>query len=287
MKRSIRKQLPKRITYGVILSICLAGLGYASFEAMSTRAPDALGCFDGLEQTQTIVWVDASAPRWNEAQFRSLRRYFDQLYLNLGFNERLSVYSSEGDRVSSILQPGFSVCGQASRPEQLEAINAQGGQPGYLKKQRQRLYDNVLAPEVDALLAIEPDEARRQLYQSPILEQLAGLSRQGRLKPGTRLIIISDLIQNSESGQFCRSQNHMPRFAAFEQRRIYQQRLKPESLEGVEVEVLMIQRQGYGRAGLRYCRDEEEIKGFWRDYFKVNGVEELRFTRIRQGVVAG
>lgn len=287
MKRSTRKHLPKLIAYGSILSVCVAGLGYAALKTISLRTPDALGCFDDVRQPQTIVWVDASIPRWNEPQARSLREYFDQLYERLSFNARLNVYTSEGDQISSVPTPRFSVCGQAKRAEALEAIGAQGGQAGYLAKQRERLYHKVLAPELDALFVLEAQGTRRQLYQSPILEQIAALSRQGKLVPGARLIVVSDMLQHSETAQFCRSKNHMPRFAAFEQRRAYQERLKPENLQGVTVEVLMLQRQGYGRAGLRYCRDEEEIKSFWRDYFKANGVETVRFTRIRQGVVAG
>ena len=287
MKRSTRKQIPKLIAYGGILSVCAAGLGYAALQTMEAKIPDALGCFDHIEQPQTVAWIDASIPRWNEPQARSLREYFDQLFDSLSLNERLSVYTSEGDQISSVPSPRFSVCGQATHAEQLEAIGAQGGQAGYLAKQRERLYRKVLAPELDTLFALEADDTRLQLHQSPVLEQIAALSRQGKLPPGAKLIVVSDMLQNSETAQFCQSKNHMPRFSAFAQRRVYQERLKPENLEGVEIEVLMLQRQGYGQGGLRYCRDEEEIKSFWRDYFKANGAQTVRFIRIRQGMIAG
>ncbi len=283
MRRRTQKNMLRLAAYSSVLALCVGGLGYAALQNIGKRTPDRFGCFDDIEQPHTTVWLDASQPRFNDEQGRSLRRYFDQLYTSLGFNERLSVFTSEGDQVGSVTKPRFHVCGQASRPEQLEAVNANGGQAGYLKKQKLRLYEKVLAPELDALLSAKPAAARRQLYQSPILEQIADLSRAGQLKPGSRLIIISDLIQNSDSAQFCRVQNDMPSFANFEKRRIYQQRLKPQSLEGVTVEVLMLQRQGYGQGGLRHCYSEEELRDFWRDYFIANGVKNPRFIRIRQG----
>jgi hypothetical protein len=85
---------------------------------------------------------------------------------------------------------------------------------------------------------------------------------------------------NSDSAQFCQVQNDMPPFSLFAQRRVYQDRLKPQSLEGVQVDVLMLLRPAYGP----FCRDEDEIRRFWIDYFRANGVKEPRMIRIRHGL---
>ena len=278
-----RQQLRTVLAYSSALALCLGGLGYAAWQSFGKLSPDAFGCIDGAPQAQTLVLFDASEPRFNDEQARSLRRYFDQLYERLDFNEKLSVYTSEGDQVASVLKPRFHICGQASSPEQLDTVGAVSAQSGYLRKERQRLYDKHLAPELDILLSAEPDESRRQLYQSPMLELITDLSRSPNLMPGSRLIIISDLIQNSDSAQFCRAKNHMPSFAVFQDRTIYQTRLKPQPLQGLQVELLMLQRLGYGQEGLRYCRDEEELRAFWRGYFKANGVSNPHFIRIRLG----
>jgi len=284
MRRRKRKNAARLATYASVLAVCVGGLGVAALQSYGKAVPDRLGCFEAADRSQTIVLFDASEPRFNDEQARSLRRYFDGLYDSLGFNERLSVITSEGDQVGSVARLRFEICGQATNPEQLEAIGAQAGQAGYLKKQRARLYDKVLAPQLGALLSTDPNETRRQLHQSPILELIADLSRPGQLKPGTRLVIVSDLIQNSDRAQFCRVKGAMPRFLSFEKKDIYRERLKPGSLEGVQVEVLMLQRYGYGQGDLSYCRDEEELKTFWRDYLIANGVQAPRFVRIRMGI---
>ena len=273
--------LPKLFGFGAALALAIGVMGYAALQAYGTRTPDEYGCFD-LPRLRTVVFADVSEPRWNEEQGRSLRRYFDQLYReSLGFNEELTVFTTAADAVASVPTPQFYVCGQATSARQLEDINAEGGAAGYLRKQRERLYDTVLAPELDALLSVAPGTARRQLYQSPILEMIADLSRSA-LTPGGHLIVISDLLQNSDSAQFCRKQNEMPAFSVFKQRRVYQ-RLKPQSFEGVDVEVLMLQRFGYGQPGLAFCHSEEELRNFYTAYFLDNGAASVQFIRIRDG----
>lgn len=277
-----RNKNMKVIAASVALLACAAGGGLAALNTLDTRTADRYGCFDGAAQRHTAALIDVSEPRWNGEQARSIRRYLERLYDSLAFNERLSVYTSEEDVMASVAVPRFSVCGQARTPEELKAVNAEGGSAGYFQKQRERLYEKVLAPELDALLSETPDDGRRQPFQSPILEMIADMSRTPTLGPGSRLVVISDLIQNSDSAQFCRVRGAMPPFSSFKGRSLYQ-RLKPRSLEGVEVEVLMVQRYGYGQGGLRYCYSEEELRRFWHDYLVDNGVQSPTFIRIRHG----
>lgn len=261
----------------------LAGVGFAALQSFGKPTPDAMNCYDVPGQQLVDVWLDASSPRFNAEQARSLRTYVDNLYDALPFNARLSVFTSEGDIISSDPKPRFHVCGAANTPDELKEIGAAPAEAGFLAKQKQRIFENTLAPELDLLLALESEEPRRQESQSPILESIHDLARiRAGVKSKRKLIIISDLIQNSDSAQFCRVQNAMPRFSVFKQRPVYA-RLAPEALEGVEVEVLFLQRPGYGQPGLQYCASEEEIKTFYRDYFTEYGVSDLRFIRIRHG----
>jgi hypothetical protein len=284
MNRRLRKQLPALLGMGGVLSACIVGLGYMGFQAYGKATADEYGCYVDAPQRQTVVLVDVSGPRFNEEQARSLRRYFDKLYSGLGFNEKLSVITTAEDQIGSVPTPRLHVCGQASQPGELEAINAEAASSGFLARQKERLYEKGFEPAIAELLSPESDSQQR--FQSPILEMIQSVRRFHPLRAGDRLIVVSDLIQNSDSVQFCRTRNDMPPFSVFAKRPVYG-RLKPESLEGIEVEVLMIQRQGYGRSTYAYCYSEEELRQFWRDYLLANGVADPRFVRIRHGKVKG
>lgn len=285
MRRSRRKNnLLKLVSLFTFLVVSVGGLAFVMFDIAGRPTPDSYGCYSGIEQANTIVFVDPSAPRWNEVQARSLRNRLDEIYRSLSLNEKLSVYTTEGDVVASgSLKPRFHICGQAQSAADLEAIGAASASDEYLAKQRERLYEKQLAPQLDQLLSLTPPEERQQNYQSPILETIQSLSRLREMKPGSRLIIVSDLIQNSDSVQFCRTQNDMPPFDVFKKRSAYQRRLKPQSLEGVEVEILYLQRRGLGRGELAHCYSEEEMRTFYEDYFADNGVTGINFVRIRDG----
>ena len=117
------------------------------------------------------------------------------------------------------------------------------------------------------------------------MELLRGLSRRPEFGPGARVVLISDLLQNSPTSgsQFCAVKGHMPSFATYARRETYQNRLAPRSFEGVGVEVLLLQRLGYGEGHLKYCT-EGELERFWKDYFAANGADRVEFITIRQGL---
>ncbi len=272
---------PLIIGASLALIICIVSLGYAAYQAYGKPVADRYGCFDGVSGRQTFVLIDASEPRFDADQQRALHRYFRQLYDGLGFGDRVSVYTTEGDQQASVLAPRFHVCGPATEPGQLTAIGAETGPAGYLKKQRTRLYEQRFLPELGAVLDDSPDKGRRQSWQSPILEMVADLSRQPGVKAGAKIVLVSDLVQNTpDSAQFCRVQNDMPRFAHFARRAVYHDRLKPHALNGIAVDLLMLQRRSYGP----HCRDEDEIRRFWVDYFRANGAVGLRVIRLRHGM---
>ena len=279
-RRTKQNNTLKLLALAGVLILCIGGLVFAVLQVGSLRTPDKYGCFSKIEVPVTAVLVDSSEPRWNEQQGRALRIYLDTLFDELRFNERLEVYTTEGDQVSSIVKPRFHVCGQTTSSDELEADGAPSGNAGFLRKQKERLYHKVLAPELDALLTLNPDESRRQFYQSPILETIKAISR--KLKFGDQLRVISDLLQNSDSMQACRTFNELPPFSAFKKRAVYKQKLKPKSLEGVHVQVLMLQRYGYAQGELKYCT-ESELQDFISDYFIDNSVESFDFIHIREG----
>ena len=280
MRRRRRKgSVMAPLALSAVLVGCIGGMGYAAYQQFGKVVPDRYGCYTEAPQTHTAVLIDASPPRFNKEQTRSLRRYFAELYDSLGFNERLSVYTTEGDQIASVLSPRFHVCGGAKTAAELTAIGADTGTAGYREKQRARLYEKRFLPELEMVLTANPTKERLLVKESPLLEMVADLSRSSVVKPGSRIVLVSDLLQSSDSAHFCWTKGEMPPFYLFQQRRLYQQRLKPESLEGVAIEVLLLQRPDLGP----YCRDEEELKTFWLDYFRANGVTSPRLIRLRHG----
>lgn len=278
--RNSRKLLRKNIAYTAGIAVGLAVLGYAALTALRQPQMDEVGCYEQDGQKQSVILVDASEPRWNEEQARSIHNHLDRVWETLAFNERLRVFTTEGDISSSVLKPRFWVCGQATSAEDLRSIGAQTATKSYLAQEKAQLYEQIFKPEIQAIFKSDPGSERRQNLQSPILESLQDISR--HLSPETTITVISDMIQNSEVASFCSSQGHMPHFAEFAARPNYQL-VKPEDFQGAVVEILFLQRQGYGAGSLSHCSGEAEILRFWSDYFMANGASDIRVNRIRLG----
>ncbi len=285
-RRKRKNDLPKIAVLSTALALCVGGLGYATYNAMGQPVADHYACYDDAPQRHSFVLFDASHPRLNKEQGRSIRNYFDNTYDGLGFNEKLSFVTTEGDVIASPPKARFHICGGARNAQELETIGVKNVSAGFIKRQKERLYNKLYAPQISEMIA-PSDAARQQKSQSPIMEMIKGISDMRSFGQGSRLIIVSDLLQHSESGKFCVKKNNMPAFSTFRKGVIYQQRLKPQSMDGVEVTVLMVQRSGYGSGFLKYCHSEEELSTFWKRYFKDNGAANIHFIRIRNGNTVG
>lgn len=281
MKRQTRQKLPQLIAAAAAFGLGLAGLGYMGIQTLGQVSADEYGCYADIPGSQTAVIIDSSEPRWDKTMQRAIETYFHQTYHRLGFNELLSVYTTQLGKIASVAAPSFHVCGQASSPQQLPD-NAEQAQAGFLKRQQQRLYNEVFKPELDAVLALDIPDDQRQVYESPIFEMIRAVQRAAVLREGDKLVVVSDGIQSTESARFCSVKGAMPSFKIFKQSRIYQARFKPRSLNGVQVEFLFLQRGGYGQGGLAYCASEEELQAFWRGFFYDVGAR-VDFIRIRSG----
>lgn len=281
MRRSKRKknQYLKLIATAFVLLGCTAGLGTMLFQAMGQKVADEYGCYDDIYSPQTALILDASEPRFDELQARSLLTFVDKTYDELAPNERFSVFTTEADVLGDIVKPRFHLCGQASSPQEQKELTGSEATTAYLRRLKETFYEELLRPQLHKLFALEADQERQQRNQSPILEMVQAVVRDQQLESGDRLFLMSDLVQSSDSAQFCRQQGDMPLFSNFAKRRIYQ-RLKPRDMDGIDVTILMLLRGGYGSTGYEFCRDEEEIADFWRDYFEDNGAR-VEVIRIR------
>lgn len=215
------------------------------------------------------------------AQDRDLSRALQEAYATLPANVRLSVFTTANAVVGSLPVPVLSVCRPpATAPEQ-DALGLGSKPASYLAHQSEEAR-NAFARSVESLLASAKDRAQAA-KDSPVLEQLQGISRFRFDGPLKSLTVYTDGLQNSESFQFCQSQGHMPPFAVFAQKPGYRF-LKPDSLEGVSVHLLLVEFGPLPAPGLQYCTSDE-VRRFWPEYFKGNGADSVLLTRLRYGAL--
>jgi hypothetical protein len=165
----------------------------------------------------------------------------------------------------------------------LQGLGAPRVNPAYLATQKQRVFDQVIAPALTAMT--DPAPANPQAFESPILEQIQGLSRLPELRNGAArksLIVVSDLIQSTHEIRACREPGHLPRFENFKSGEHWA-RVRPESLAGVDVTLLMLIRPEYGP----HCSGEDELIRWWESYFEEAGAQSVQITRLRFNVSSG
>jgi hypothetical protein len=215
------------------------------------------------------------------AQDRDLTRALQDAYSTLPANGRLSIFTTAHEVVGSLPVPVLSVCRPPATEAEQESLGLGSKPAPYLAHQAQEAKEKFVH-SVSALLSGAKDRAQAA-KDSPILEQMQGLSRFRFDGPLQTLTLYTDGLQNSDAFQFCQSQGHMPSFASFAQKPGYRF-LKPESFEGVAVHLLLIEFGPLPGPGLPYCTSDE-VRNFWPDYFKANGAESVRLTRLRYGAL--
>lgn len=279
-RRNRRKQKGrgKIVLAGTALAGSVALFATVMVAALKEPVRDELGCYEELDGPTSTLIVDATVLS-NDQQVRSIRRYLDRTWDTLKANERLNVYTSEGDRIGSVASPSFSVCGQASSPQEAKERGVPATSRSYLKREKRRIFEEILAPELGALITTSPDPSRAQTHESPILELISDVSRAETFADGDRIILVSDLIQNShDMGQFCWVKGALPSFEKFREKSDFW-KVEPEALDGVRVEIVM---PLLNYDALPHCT-EKELKSFFEDYFNYFGAESVKTTRIRLG----
>lgn len=230
----------------------------------------------------TAVFIDVSfTGDTSAAQDRDLTRALHEAYDTLPANGRLSVFTTANATVGSLPVPVFSICRPPVNESEQAALGLGSKPAPYLAHQAQEA-QSAFSRSVETLLANSKDQAQIA-KDSPILEQIQGISRyrfDGRLNA---LTVYTDGLQNSESFQFCQSQGHMPPIALFTQKPAYRF-VKPEPFEGASIHVLLVEFGSLPSKLLPYCTSEE-LRAFWPAYFKANGAVSVQLTRLRYGAL--
>ncbi len=268
----------------VALPVMVAGIGALVMgEALKEVRIGADYCYASSgPRPNTAFFVDVSfTADTSAAQDRDLTRALQEAYATLPANGRLSVFTTANANVGSLPVPVLSTCRPPANEQEQVSLGLGSKPAPYLAHQSEEAR-NAFARSVESLLARAKDRAQAA-KDSPVLEQMQGISRfrfDGNLKA---LTVYTDGLQNSDSFQFCQSQGHMPPFAVFAQKPAYRF-LKPENLEGVAVHLLLVEFGALPAPGLQYCTSDE-VRGFWPDYFKANGAKSVQLSRLRYGAL--
>lgn len=272
---------------GIGVSALVLGIGYITVQDLNTLKPDEeTGCYtQTTAQDSTIAFVDSSDPGFDGVQSRDLVRAFTNLYKrDLRFNEHLSVITTQQSRIGTIPDPVIELCGGAKSSAELENIGAAGATPAFLKRQSEKTFEKQVEPQLAEIFAVNPTSANRQSRESPILEQIQSLSRLPAFSDQAgqkKLIVVSDMLQNTTDLQFCKTQGHLPSYFSFKESPEFD-RVRPASLTGTDVTIYMLVRGTLGQPPYSFCT-EPELTQWWKDFLTDAGARSVDVIRIRQG----
>jgi len=259
----------------------LVALGAASYGAIALldgEEADANHCYDRDDQHQSVVFVDNSIVDQSGAQMRDYRTGLIQVWDNAPANAQIRIASTDRTTGGSFAQPQFTICKPAANPAEQEAIGAPSQTAPMLKRiagEARGKYEAM----VEQIIANASDPSKTAL-DSPILEQLQAISKYpGFTGPNRSLATITDGINNSETARFCMVKGALVPFEKFKKKRGYKY-IEPDSFEGVEVTIMLVERGKLPAPGAPYCSNDD-VRDFWPEYFKGNGAASVDLRRLR------
>lgn len=264
------------------LGACVLALGAFVVSAVmgsGTKELKANGCLgDGRAGSSTAVVSDTSPPLWNDMQKRSMLEYFSLLFERLNGNEKFTIYATKGGDWSNVPIKKLSMCKPVQDGQQAVEAGGKDLAEPYLKNRDKLVFKKFYQPGIETMLNVTPGSTD-VMRDSPILELTGAMSRIADMtgKPFSRLVLISDLIQNSDGVTFCYRDARIPSYEKFTQSPHWR-RLKPSPFRGVEVEVLLLE-----RSQTLSCTTNE-LEDFWKAYFLKNGAKSAKFIRLREGI---
>jgi len=271
----------KLLLLGAVPLVVIGGGGFALAQYMKIEKIDDAYCFARADQHQTAIFLDNSMQANLPAQqLRDYQTGFDNAYAQAPANTRIAIFTTASDISGSLAKPVASICKPAATTNEQADLRAPSKPAPYLAN-RAREAKAHYSDIVGRVLA-DAQDTSKAAGDSPILEQLQAISRYSGFTSSNRsLVAITDGIQNSEIARFCAVQGDMPRFAIFEQQARYKH-VKPRSLAGVNVNLLLVESATLPQKGLAYCTNNE-VRNWWPAYFTANGAASVESNRLRHG----
>ena len=231
----------------LVVSLCLA-LYLVSKTWADSRSADTLCSTQSPPTEHWVVLLDAT-DQPTPLQFNVVSVEILGMAQAMPANQRLSVVAihPDADGVNPVAVL-FSKC----KPPDGEGMDSLYQAPGLAKM---RYENHFHAP---LLAAIETSGQLSRTDTSPILEAVYLVSRElGRDLPVTRMLLVSDLMQNSELLSFYRGRID---YSELQKRKSYV--MDNPSLNGVNIRILHLSRKG---------NKEQQSQNFWERYFTESG----------------
>lgn len=248
-----------------VLAIVGGGIGLNAY--MSIEQIDQNYCYSQQYQEQSAFFIDYSfIPQIEEQQERDLKASLARAYDELPPNGRLSIFSTANTTAGNVASPVYVQCKPAQTTEDQAGIPAASKTPMELKRRAEEARQAYLR-SVDNLVS-EMKTKDVGAGTSPILEQVQAITRyyKGSLNV---LSLYSDGINNGRLRQFCSVKGHLPRASTFLSSPDYRY-LKPDPMNGVRVNVLLVELGALPAPGMPYCTNNE-LRDFWPAYFEAHG----------------
>ncbi|MEO0696958.1 MAG: hypothetical protein AAFY84_12755 [Pseudomonadota bacterium] len=280
MRRSLKRKLTLAASIVVPLSGVAAGGMYAVGELAKPQMDAQTFCAPEADQHNVAIFAEASFGHVaSDRQKHDLEAAILKAYADAPANARFSFFTTAAGRDGAIAESFRGGCKPAATPGEWSALGLAAKPPAYLKRQAKEA-EATFNAHTDAFLnlANDPDLKAKD---SPVLEQLAAISKVRFAGGLDRLIVYSDGMQNTELARFCSHKGHMPAYAKFARDNPRFAAFTPESLQGVQVELLLVEHGPLPNTMFPYCTTVE-LRTWWADYFAAHGAD-MRLTPLRTG----
>ena len=273
-------RLFKFAALALMLVLVLGAGGYGLSEYSKIEQISADYCYMREDQVQAAVFLDYSVnDNLSGAQRRDLVTALERAYAQLPPNGRVMIFTTARDTGASIARPVFQLCRPAATPGEQDSIGA----PAKPAPNLRRIAGEAKAEfnaEIARILS-DTQDSEKAAQESPILEQVRAISRYpGFQGPERRFVWLSDGLQNSEFARFGAVKGDMPSVAKFTRRPDYDV-IRPDSLAGVDVTLLLVESITLPQPGLEFVTHSEMYR-WWPEFFRVNGAASVRLERLRR-----
>jgi hypothetical protein len=246
----------------IAVVVALVGVAFAfSYQQSNKPKLDDRSCGANIARSTAIV-IDRSDDTPSQTLDEIIARTKRFVTERAIQGELVSLFEISSDSRTA-LKPVFSAC-----------VPQRDGSDIYENRRKiQRLFSEDFAKPLEAALAAKPTRSK----SSPISEAVIDLSASQYLgAPANRLIVFSDLLQNSDNASLYRCSSAKSAISDFRSHRAGA--IERPSFRNTTVELHVIPREGIGRETVT-CRD-----GFWAWFFGDNeGPEASLTTRMLPG----
>ena len=245
----------------VLLAFGAGGFFFMSVRTESRINEATLCPVDGPEAVLVVV-LDLTDPL-TERQSERLRRELHRQFENTAKDTMISVGVVSSDPMEK--NPKFALCRPLKGSEAIEFYQ----NPSFVADRFTEQFQNPLEETIEAMMVAE-EQPTSPIIES-IVETLAATEGTRNKDLPRKLILVSDLIQNTNRHSFFRGQD----WRDFEKSGAFSQ--ISQALRDFDVVVIRIPKPE------RWSIDTAAVDEFWLRYFSANAVRDFNLDRITLG----